>query len=88
MPLTDVKMDRDRNTVKDNLPFFKGMLNSFKTCTGQTWDSTAQTLTSEIPSILVKILICRKDAQFPQFSTQLSYFMAAMEPYFVTLHIF
>lgn len=67
MHLTDVRMDRDRNTVKDNLPFF-----SFKTYTGQTWASTAQILTSEIPSVLVKILNCHKGAQYLRFSTQLS----------------
>lgn len=71
MYLKDVKMDRDRNIVKDNLLLFKGMKNSFKTCTGQTWASTAQTLTSEILSVLVKFLIYHKGAQFLRSSAQL-----------------
>lgn len=50
MHLTDVRMDREQNTVRESLPLFEGVINSFKTCAGQTWVSTAQILTSEIPT--------------------------------------
>lgn len=81
-------MDKNRNTVKDDLPFLKPVMISFNTCIGQSWASTAPALASGIPSILTESLICHKGTQFLQSSTQLCLFMAATKLTLSILYIF
>ena len=69
--MTKIRMDKDRNIVKDDLPFLKPVMISFNTRTGQSWASTAPALASEIPAFWLKALFALKAHSF--YNLQHSY---------------